>query len=550
VSIRAALVSALFAAGCASAPGAPALLAVEPSTVPTERASEVTVRGQNLWPEVGANLDRPSRSQVTPYFSLRLDDGTALELLAWESSSALRARVPAGVAPGVHGLTVEDFKGNTAQLSSALTVLPCAVCGEPDGGRDAGPDAGSDGGRDGGLDGGRDAGADGGFDAGALDGGDGGLADGGCTPTVPDLDGDGFGTTAESPAIVCPVPPGRVTVGGDCHDGDPLSFPGAPEVCNGLDDDCDGVVDDGVCPVDAGWRQQASTGGGGSDWLTVSPFGKDQVWIGGRQNDLRLKNRGAFVDRSSGCGNRWTSSWADLKTGTVYLGGGNPGTGHVSSHRLDAGSCDADFQASADVSGMVGFVLDAGVLLASMTVDRVSLRWVPPAMPVSRATNLPSGAFILDLHGQAPDSVLVAGVEPGKSRPNVWSLQADAGWRDEGIDQLAGVPDASVNAVWTAPGGAAWVVGGLGLVLERSGGTWRVLPAPGDGGMTLRSVVGFSPGRVLTCDSRGRVWRFDGTTWVLLYAQPNGNACNDLGALAEDDVWAVGDKGFVVHWPD
>ncbi len=91
---------------------------------------------------------------------------------------------------------------------------------------------------------------------------------------------------------------------------------------------------------------------------------------------------------------------------------------------------------------------------------------------------------------------------------------------------------------------------GLGLVLERSGGTWRVLPAPGDGGMTLRSVVGFSPGRVLTCDSRGRVWRFDGTTWVLLYAQPNGNACNDLGALAEDDVWAVGDKGFVVHWPD
>ena len=31
----------------------------------------------------------------------------------------------------------------------------------------------------------------------------------------------------------------------DCHDGDPLIFPGAAERCNGLDDDCDMIIDEG-----------------------------------------------------------------------------------------------------------------------------------------------------------------------------------------------------------------------------------------------------------------------------------------------------------------
>ena len=56
-----------------------------------------------------------------------------------------------------------------------------------------------------------------------------------------DLDGDGW--TVEA---------------GDCDDGEAQIYPGAAETCNGLDDDCDGAIDDGVALV--GWPDEDQDG--------------------------------------------------------------------------------------------------------------------------------------------------------------------------------------------------------------------------------------------------------------------------------------------------
>ena len=62
-----------------------------------------------------------------------------------------------------------------------------------------------------------------------------------------DADGDGFGGPAA--ATTCALGDGVSAVTGDCNDADPATFPGATEVCNGLDDDCDDAADDGVEPA-------------------------------------------------------------------------------------------------------------------------------------------------------------------------------------------------------------------------------------------------------------------------------------------------------------
>ncbi len=78
--------------------------------------------------------------------------------------------------------------------------------------------------------------------------------------SCPDADGDDFWTAGPG----CPGPPFS-----DCDDADPARFPGAPETCDGIDNNCDGVVDEGFdqdgdglpacsdnCPADANPGQE------------------------------------------------------------------------------------------------------------------------------------------------------------------------------------------------------------------------------------------------------------------------------------------------------
>src|SRR4030095_16290394 len=76
----------------------------------------------------------------------------------------------------------------------------------------------------------------------------------GCQYPIRDLDGDSY------PDLLCG--------GSDCNDANPAVHPFAPEQCNGADEDCDGVMDEGgdllcndqeICPTDfcdelASWR--------------------------------------------------------------------------------------------------------------------------------------------------------------------------------------------------------------------------------------------------------------------------------------------------------
>ena len=98
-----------------------------------------------------------------------------------------------------------------------------------------------------------------------------------------DADGDGFGDPGGATALACTPPPGFVAAAGDCDDGDPAIHPDAPEVCNGIDDDCNDLTDDEDANLDIGstttWHDDADQDGFGDPGDRVLACEGPEGWV-------------------------------------------------------------------------------------------------------------------------------------------------------------------------------------------------------------------------------------------------------------------------------
>jgi formylglycine-generating enzyme required for sulfatase activity len=86
-----------------------------------------------------------------------------------------------------------------------------------------------------------------------------------CLPFFRDSDSDGAGEPTDPRCLCGPEPPHVVTVGGDCNDGLGFVFPGATEICDDIDEDCDGATDEDFVDGNGDFTLDAHCGSCGFD---------------------------------------------------------------------------------------------------------------------------------------------------------------------------------------------------------------------------------------------------------------------------------------------
>ena len=506
---------------CATGPVEPVLSEVNPAVMQAAVGGPLELRGAGFLPAGTYDFDHPERSSFTTAVSAWLVQGeTRVDLLetTWIDAQSVHAQVPEGTAAGLWTVHLVTPRGIELSLAEALRLEAPVLL--PDGGE---PDGGEP-------------------DGGEPDGGepDGGVRDAGPQPcqtlTLADGDGDGFGAP-DSGALLCG--PGRTLTPGDCNDLDSLTSPAGVEVCNEIDDDCDGLVDEGIC-TDAGFARDDA---GAGDFLSASAWGPQQLWVSGGSQLLVREGDAGFIDVSANCPMNMNAVWAD-PSGRAFVAGGNNGVGRLTTATRAAG-CASSQLLPDPVAGLVGFTsADGGVQVEGVLRNGRRVSWDGVGPVQMRGAPVPSGYVLYDAHGSSPGALYAVGGTTGTpQRPAVFRLQADGTFALETLP-TQGVQNGQLHGVWVVSPDEVVVVGDNGLVLRRVSGRWERIAPPSTANYT--TVRAFSIGRFYLSTVYGYLRRWNGA-WSLRYTDQV--PVRDLTAFDEEHFWLVGDNGLVIRGP-
>ncbi len=392
---------------------------------------------------------------------------------------------------------------------------------------------------------------------------DGTVDEGVTTPYWADADGDTYGDPAAE-VQACAPPAGHVSDATDCDDTQPTSWPGNPEVCDGLDNDCNTEVDEGVkLPF---WRDADGDGYGDPASPTdacAAPGGyvdneEDCLDTDGAVSPAETEVCHDGLDNdcdgtSNGCGLGGTTS---LSTANAQLRG-DGGNDYAGGAVAAAGDVDGD--------GL------ADLLVGAFGADTV---YLVPATAASGVTALGSAARLAVTGAATSDGFGYALAPVGDwNGDGVPDFAAGAwGWDSGGTDAggawiLSGADTGSVavgSAALLALVGedagdyAGWSLGGGGD-LTGDGADDLVVGGPwDDDNGSLSGVVWVVAGGTTGSTDLAAAYALVGEsgsdqvgTSVALLGDVDGDGWDDLGAGAVGDAAGGAGAGavFVVYGP-
>ncbi|WP_141589572.1 MopE-related protein [Myxococcus sp. AB056] len=389
-----------------------------------------------------------------------------------------------------------------------------------------------------------------------------------CQPTtIPNnwyLDGDGDGFGVGTAVSSCASPgAGYVEAGGDCNDGNPFTYPGAPELCDGLDNNCDGNVEGpDVCP-DRGASWVARTVGvADQEWRAIFTEFPGDVTVSGNQGGTAIltPSSSTFQTNATNCGdsNRgWSAVWADMANqGRIYIGSSG---GSLSFLDRSQNACTQTHDMVRWVRGLVGFRHEGtlelhGVTENSGTVGQgLTFTWTGESGPNELKFGTTTVGPLFDLHGRSRSLLFaVGGFDGGSSRPRIYRFNTNTSqWQSEQVETtISGL--GRLRGVWVVNDKLAFAVGdalgGQNSVLRWDGSTWSRMPFPNTHSELLTSVVAFGAKSIYVTSYNGRIYRYDGTQWQIIFENTNLRF-NDIAGTSPADLWVAGSNGQILHWP-